>query len=184
MSDKNRPKIKKGQFYVCFSDTDCGVALALDGKWFCKDKPKERFAIYKSFDEALEFATDMNNKNPMMLGQIYDHLGNLMQYVSNESRSLKVKKDKFTALACEVQTGIILTLEGDRFREDQPKESCLFFDSLDEAKSFCEQKVNANPEIEYGIYNSSKECVSTVRSETFPEEPKPKAKRKRFLGIF
>lgn len=55
--------------------------------------------------------------------------------------------------AAELHTGICLTLDGQRWRKDEPGERWRVFDSLAAAREFAAAEVARNPLVEYWIFD-------------------------------
>lgn len=79
----------------------------------------------------------------------------------------KIKLGQYAVLQAEVATGIVLCLDGNRRLGSG--ETWLIFDSLNEAKTYSNQRVLEFPEIECNIYNHLNEGVLRIdRLENAP----------------
>jgi hypothetical protein len=71
-----------------------------------------------------------------------------------------IKLGQYAVLQAELATGIVLGLDG-KCRLGSG-EAFLIFDSLDEAKTYSNQRVLEFPEIECNIYNYLNEHILTI----------------------
>ena len=68
--------------------------------------------------------------------------------------------------AAEVQTGIVLRLDGKRWRKDEDIAAWRVFDSLSAAVEFAIAEVAKNPSVEFGIYDERQQPIQVIRHET------------------
>jgi hypothetical protein len=66
------PNLQSGQHAVGAAEVQTGIFLSLDGKWWRKDQPAERWRVFDSFAAAREFAVAEVAKNPLVEFWIYD----------------------------------------------------------------------------------------------------------------
>jgi len=64
--------------------------------------------------------------------------------------------------AAEVQTGIVLSLDGKRWRRDEPTECWRVFDSFAAAREFAVAEVAKNPSVEFWIYDRRDHPVERI----------------------
>jgi hypothetical protein len=74
-----------------------------------------------------------------------------------------LQSDQHAITAAEVQTGIVLNLDGKRWRKDEPTQCWRVFDSFAAAREFAAAKVGNEPEVEFVIYDRSQRLVQVVR---------------------
>ncbi len=72
---------------------------------------------------------------------------------------------QFAVAQAEVETGIVLTTDGER-RHTGSGEMYRVFGSLDAARSFARSVVSARPRVECGIYDSQQRHVERVTAQS------------------
>ena len=82
--------------------------------------------------------------------------------VYSEKEIPQLNEPQCSIVQAEIATGIILTVEGQRYDKETDEPFILIFNSLDEAKSFSEKKVIENPNLECNIYNFSANFIEVV----------------------
>ena len=65
-------------------------------------------------------------------------------------------------VAAEVQTGIVLSLDGTLRRRDEPAECWRVFDSFAAAREFAVAEVAKNPLVEFCIYDRKDHTVERI----------------------
>ena len=75
----------------------------------------------------------------------------------------KLTPSKCSVIQAELKTGIVLTNEGSRFLNNSNDRYFLIFDSFEDAKEFCLEKVKENPTIECCIYDHLTNFVEFIR---------------------
>lgn len=76
----------------------------------------------------------------------------------------KLNHPQCSVIQAEAKSGIILTIEGKYCLNTSKDEYLLIFDSFEEAKRFCDQKVIENPTVEFLIYSHQAEIIETIRT--------------------
>jgi hypothetical protein len=74
----------------------------------------------------------------------------------------ELRNGQHAVVAAEVQTGIILSLDGKRWRKDQPAECWRVFDSLAAAREFAAAEVAKNPALEFLIHDTKDHSVERI----------------------
>ena len=77
----------------------------------------------------------------------------------------ELREGQHAVLAVEVQTGIVLSLDGKRWRRDQPAQRWRVFDSFAAAREFAVAEIAAHPAFECTIFKAQNQHVQTVRNE-------------------
>src|SRR4051812_47755451 len=73
--------------------------------------------------------------------------------------------------AAEVQTGIVLSLDGKRWSKDQPAERWRVFDSFAAAREFAVGEVAKNPLVEFWICDQKGHPVERIYLRHEPHPP-------------
>ena len=74
----------------------------------------------------------------------------------------KLQPGQHAVAAAEVQTGIVLSLDGKRWRKDAPVECWRVFDSFAAAREFAVAEVAKNPVVEFWIYDQKDHQVERI----------------------
>ena len=74
----------------------------------------------------------------------------------------KLRDGQHAVLAAEVQTGILLDVNGKRWRKDEPVERWRLFDSFAAAREFAVAEVARNPAVEFCIYDRKDHLVEKI----------------------
>lgn len=88
-----------------------------------------------------------------------------------------VSSTQFVVLQVELNTGVLLTVDGNRFVGEG--DCYRIFESLDVARIFSKHTVNSNPEIECVIQNHSEQVIETIQNENYVQELLNKARKER-----
>lgn len=73
-----------------------------------------------------------------------------------------LRDSQHAVLACEVQTGIVLSLDGMWWLSDEPAECWRVFDTLAAAREFAVAEVARIPAIEFSIYDRQAQWVERI----------------------
>jgi hypothetical protein len=76
---------------------------------------------------------------------------------------INVEPGQYYIVLAEINTGIVLTLDG--MRNITGKTPYIAFDSVEEAERYAYQKVSEIPEIECNIYNDKSEFVKVITKQ-------------------
>lgn len=74
----------------------------------------------------------------------------------------ELRDGQHAVVAAEVQTGIVLSLDGKRWRKDEPAECWRVFDSFAAAREFAVAEVAKNPLVEFCIYDRKDHPVERI----------------------
>lgn len=74
----------------------------------------------------------------------------------------KLQSGQHAVSAAEVQTGIVLDLDGKRWRKDEPTEHWRVFDSFTSAREFAVAEIVKNPAVEFWIYDKKDHPVERI----------------------
>jgi len=77
--------------------------------------------------------------------------------------SLNIPRRKYGVVLAEIQTGIVVDLNGKQ--QIQPNIHALCFDNYEEAKGFSEKKVLELPMIECVLYDDSGSRILVIRNK-------------------
>ena len=83
--------------------------------------------------------------------------------VYSDSSIPELEAPQCFVVQAEVNTGIVVTLNGNRKITDKP--FIKVFDYFEQAEKFAKQRVSENPDIECNIYNHHGEYISTIFQE-------------------
>ena len=74
----------------------------------------------------------------------------------------KLQSGQHAVMAAEVQTGIVLSLDGKRWRKDAPAKCWRVFDSFAAAREFATAEVAKNPLVEFWIHDQKDHPVERI----------------------
>jgi hypothetical protein len=89
----------------------------------------------------------------------------------------RILSTQFTVLQVEISTGVLLTIDGNRFLGEG--DCYRVFNSLDMAQTFSKQTVNTIPDVECVIQNNTEQIVDIIQNDVYLHELLNKAKKKR-----
>jgi hypothetical protein len=98
-----------------------------------------------------------------------------------------IQRGQFAVFAKDAATGVPCDHEGARFA-DPAAGTCAIFDSVAEARTFCEAAVHRHPDLQFDIFDSGGRTQPPVLTVTHPEragalETSPRQmRRRRVLG--
>ena len=74
----------------------------------------------------------------------------------------ELRYGQHAVISAEVQTGTILSVDGKRWRKDQPAACWRVFDSFAAAREFAAAEVTKNPALEFWIHDTKDHSVERI----------------------
>ena len=82
----------------------------------------------------------------------------------------ELRNGQHAVLAAELETGIVLSLDGKIWLRDKPAKCWRVFDSFEEARQFAIAEVSKNPSVEFWIYASKDHPLERIWRKTALEK--------------